>query len=94
MVTSYPVVAVDPTGVKVFVKFGDSRSNRSRDIRLPHVVTNDVDNDNDDAGRRTIIIGQNIAHRRFAKKRIWLSDITVAIADGPHTLTSFSMTMS
>ena len=43
-------VVVDPRGVKVFVKFGDSRSNRSRYIRLPHVVAN---NDNDDAGRRT-----------------------------------------
>ena len=31
-------VIVDPTGVKVRVKFGDSRSNRSRDIRLPHFV--------------------------------------------------------
>ena len=29
-------VIVDPTGVKVRVKFVDSRSNRSRDIRLPH----------------------------------------------------------
>ena len=41
-------VAVDPTGVKVRVKFGDSKSNGSQDIRLPHFVTNDVD-----AGRRT-----------------------------------------
>ena len=45
-------VAVEPTGVKVRVKFGDSRQNRSRDIRLPHFVTNyDADND---AGRRTL----------------------------------------
>ena len=35
---------VDPTGMKVHVKFCDSRSNRSEDIRLPHFVTN---------GRRT-----------------------------------------
>ena len=41
---------VDPTGVKVRVKCGDSRPNRSRDIRLSHIVTND----NDDAGRRTL----------------------------------------
>ena len=43
----------DPTGVKV-VKFGDSRSNRSRDLRLPHFVTNSCndDDDNDDAGVR------------------------------------------
>ena len=41
-------VVVDSTGVKVRVKFGDSRLNRSRDIRLPHFVTND------DAGRRTL----------------------------------------
>ena len=37
----------EPTGVKVRVKFGDCRSNRSRDIRLPHFVTND-----DHAGER------------------------------------------
>ena len=43
-------VVVDPNGVKVRVKFGDSRSNRSRNIRLPHFVTND----NDDAGRQTL----------------------------------------
>ena len=29
---------VDPTGMKVDVKLGDSRSNRSRDIRLIHFV--------------------------------------------------------
>ena len=40
---------VDPTGMKIPVKFGDSRSNRSRDLPLPHFVTN---NDDDDAGRR------------------------------------------
>ena len=44
-------MAIDPTDMKALVKFGDSRSNRSRDIRLPHFVTND--DDNDDAGRRT-----------------------------------------
>ena len=27
--------------------FGDSRSNRSRDTRLPHIVTNEDNNDND-----------------------------------------------
>ena len=32
-------------GLKVPVKFGDSRSNRSRDIQLPHCVTNNDDND-------------------------------------------------
>ena len=31
-------VVVDLTDVKVPVKFGDSRLNRSRDIRLPHFV--------------------------------------------------------
>ena len=30
--------AVDIVGVDVPVKFGDSRSNRSRDIRQPHFV--------------------------------------------------------
>ena len=44
-------VVLNPTGVKVRVKFGDSWSNRSRDIRLPHFVTND--NDNNGVGRRT-----------------------------------------
>ena len=38
-------ILVDPAGLKVPVKFGDSRSYRSRDIRLPHYVTNDNDND-------------------------------------------------
>ena len=33
--------AVDPTGEKVRLKSGDSRSNRSRNVRLPHFVTND-----------------------------------------------------
>ena len=42
-------MVVDPTVVKVRVNFGDSRSNRSRHIRLPHFVTKDDDNDNDDA---------------------------------------------
>ena len=28
-------MVLDPTGLKVHVKFGESRSNRSRDIRLP-----------------------------------------------------------
>ena len=42
---------IDPTGVKVRVKFGDSRSYRSRDIRLPHFMRNDND-DGDDAGVR------------------------------------------
>ena len=34
-------VIVDPTGVDVRVKFGDSKSNRSRDIGLPHFVTDE-----------------------------------------------------
>ena len=33
-------VVVDPTDVKISAKFCDSRSNCSRDIRLPHFVTN------------------------------------------------------
>ena len=32
-------VVIDPTGVKGRLKFGDSMSNCSRDIRLPHFVT-------------------------------------------------------
>ena len=31
--------------MKVRVKFGDSRSNCSRDVRLPHFLTNDDDDD-------------------------------------------------
>ena len=34
-------VAVQQVGLGVCVKFGDSRSNRSQDIRLLHFVTND-----------------------------------------------------
>ena len=45
-------VVVEQAGVKVCVKIGDFGSNRCRDIRLPHFVTN---NDNeDDAGRLTL----------------------------------------
>ena len=44
-------VVVDSTGETVPVKLDDSRSNRSRDILLPHYVTNDDDND---AGRLTL----------------------------------------
>ena len=43
---------VEQAGMNARVKFGDSKSNHSRDIRLPHFVTNDDDNDdidNDDA---------------------------------------------
>ena len=47
-------VAVNPAGVKARVKFGDSRSNHSQDIRLLRFVTNDNKNDDDDAGRRTL----------------------------------------
>ena len=56
-------VVVDPTGVKVRVTFGDSKSNLSQDIRRPHFVTNDDYDNNDDVGRRTI--RQN-AIKRFA----------------------------
>ena len=34
-------MVVYPTGLKISVKFCDSRSSRSRDTRLPHFVTND-----------------------------------------------------
>ena len=42
-------MVVDPMGVKVDVKFGDSWSNRARDIRLPHFFANDKD-----ASRQTL----------------------------------------
>ena len=40
----------------ILMKFGDSRSNRSRDIRMPHFVTVD-----DERRRPTdpLVIGQN-----------------------------------
>ena len=44
---------VASTGVKVPEKFGDYMSNSARNIRLPHFVTNNDDNEND-AGRRTL----------------------------------------
>ena len=34
-------VVIDPNGMDELVKFGDCRSNSSRDIRLPHFVTDD-----------------------------------------------------
>ena len=45
-------VVVDPTGLKVHVKFGDSIGQTVLEIRLPHFVTNS--GDNDDAGRRIL----------------------------------------
>ena len=42
-------MAVQYVSVDVCVKYGDSRSNRSRDIRLPHFVT-DKRTTNDDTG--------------------------------------------
>ena len=50
----YIGVVVDPPGAKVHVKFDDSRSNCSRDIRLPFFVTNDDNGDDNDAGRRSL----------------------------------------
>ena len=34
-------MVVDPTGVDVYVKFGDSRSKRFQDVQLPHFVTDE-----------------------------------------------------
>ena len=50
-------VVVDPTGVKkVGVKFGDSKSNRSRDIRLLHFVqtTTTADGPYDNRAKRRL----------------------------------------
>ena len=44
---------VELTSVKIAVKLGGSWSNPSRDIQLPHFVTND---DNNDAGQRTLCL--------------------------------------
>ena len=50
-------VVVVATGVKVRVKFGDSRSNRSPNIRLPHFVRTTTTTHADGP----LIIGQNAA---------------------------------
>ena len=42
-------VDVEQVGMNVHIKFGESRSNRFRDIRLRQFVTND-DNDDNGAG--------------------------------------------
>ena len=67
-------MVVELTGVKVPVNFGDSRSNRSRDIglRLPHFITDD-DNDDD---RSSLTIWQNAALPKnevmeFADDTVW-----------------------
>ena len=39
---------VTPVGMKVGVKLCNSKSNRSRDIRLPHYLPNDNDDESDD----------------------------------------------
>ena len=46
-------VVIDLTGVEVRVKLGDSRSNSSRDMRLPHFVTDDERTTNDTGVRRS-----------------------------------------
>ena len=46
-------MVVDPAGLKVLVKFGGSMSNRSRDNRLLHFVTND-DNDAEHQGQNGV----------------------------------------
>ena len=55
-------MVVDPTGVKVHVKFGDSRSKRSRDIGLPHFVQPTMTTRTDPK-----TIGQNAAKRQFGE---------------------------
>ena len=50
--TSYPVQNIGQVGRDVPVIFGDSKSNRSRDIRLHHFVAND---NNDDAALKLFI---------------------------------------
>ena len=59
-------VVVDPTGVKVRVHFSDSRPSRSRDIRLPHFVTN---YDNDDAA-----FSLKIVMRGIFENHLWAFD--------------------
>ena len=59
-------VVIEPKSANVRVKFGDSRSNRSPDIRLLHFVTN-----NDDVSRPrrrmpVIIQGQSVTLRHFS----------------------------
>ena len=60
---------VEPTGMKSLVKFGDSRSNRSRDIRLPHFVTNDND-DNDNDNKTTTTTQPDEPYGNRAKRRV------------------------
>ena len=49
------VVIIEPGGMKFPAKLGYSWSNRSRDMRLPHFVTNDDGGDDDDAGHHIYI---------------------------------------
>ena len=53
-------MVIDPTGLKVPVKFSYSRSNCSLDTRLPHFVAN---NDNN-AGRRATIKMKEVDRKR------------------------------
>ena len=70
-------MVVDPTRAKVPVKkIGDSRSNHSADIRLPHfltIFTNDSDRRRQRQGRRRrptdpMTVGQNSTAAFFLKK--------------------------
>ena len=58
--------AVEWFGSDESVKFGDSWSNRSRDIRAALFVMNDERTQNDDAGRRIPCGNRQNAFGRFA----------------------------
>ena len=61
--TSHPVYSCRPDRYEDWCKFGDSRSNRSRDTRLSHFVAND-DDDNDAGVRRS-------SQKRLQKRTYW-----------------------
>ena len=58
-------MVVDPTGVKVPVKLGDFRSNRSQDVRLSHFVTND-DANRENAASNGVLPKNNGSSSSFA----------------------------
>ena len=57
-------VFVRPAGMKVRVNFGDCRSNRSRDTRLPHFLKDDERRPTD-----PVVVGQNAKWRALWRKQ-------------------------
>ena len=77
---------VDSTDMKVHAKFCEFRSNRSRDIRLPHFVTNGDDTSLCRSSHKGVTRFGISSYRRFVmvllNMSIISSDVRVTVVDG------------